>query len=212
MKKLPHIPFYTGDWLKDAAVSVCTPATRGVWIDLLCAMHECNRSGELRGTSEQLARLARCSTVELKAALTELQTSEAAVVEYRNDTWSIANRRMRREAEIRGKRAVAGSVGGSKTSANREQKPDTDNDIDCLRVITEYCTELGLPRTDAEAVFAKWQGNGWTNKGEPIRDWKATIRSWKLQGYLPSQKPQQQNGFGQSEKIKPRGRDISLEQ
>lgn len=147
--------------------------------------------GELRGTSDQLARLARCSAVELEAALTDLQTSNAANVEYRNGVWAIANRRMKREADIRGKRASAGSKGGSETQAKREQKPDTDNDIDCCRLVSEYCTSLGLLCTDGEAVFAKWQGNGWTNKGEPIRDWKATIRSWKLQGYMPSQRPAQ---------------------
>lgn len=186
--KHPHIPLYTGDWMKDAELSVCMPATRGIWIDLLCAMHERNRSGELRGTSDQLARLARCSTVELVAALTDLQTSNAAVVEYRNNSWTIANRRMKREADTREKRADAGSKGGSQAQANREQRPDTDNDIDCQRVIEDYCENLGLPRSDGTACFNKWIGNGWTNRGELIRDWKATCRSWKLQGYMPSQK------------------------
>jgi len=63
--KLPAFQFYPGDWLKDAALARCTPATRGVWMDLLCAMHDLNRSGELRGTADQLARLARCQTVDL---------------------------------------------------------------------------------------------------------------------------------------------------
>jgi hypothetical protein len=157
-------------------------------MDLLCAMHEADRSGELCGTSVQLARLARCSTVELDQALTDLQTSRAADVEKRNGIWSIANRRMKREAAIREKRASAGSQGGSKTQANREQKPDTDSDIDCQRIIEEFCVSLGLPRKDGTACFHKWQGNGWTNRGEPIRDWKATIRSWKAAGYMPSQK------------------------
>ena len=55
--------------MKDPAISLCTPATRGVWIDLLCAMHELGRSGELRGTTDQIARVARCSTAELAQAL-----------------------------------------------------------------------------------------------------------------------------------------------
>lgn len=189
MKKLPHICFYTGDWMKDPKLSLCKPATRGVWMDLLCAMHECDRLGELRGTSEQLARLARCSTAELVEALTELQTTDAAELLQRNGTWVIANRRMKRESVIRGKRAEAGSKGGSISGANREQKPDTDNEVDSQRLVVEYCISLGLPAQDGEACFAKWQGNNWSNGGQPIRDWKATIRSWKLQGYLPSQRP-----------------------
>ena len=54
--------------------------------------------------------------------------------------------------------------------------------------ISAYCRTLELPETDAEAIFDKWQGNGWRNNGDPIVDWKATIRSWKRHGYLPSQK------------------------
>lgn len=188
-KKLPHIPFYTGDYMKDPHLSLCTSATRGIWMDLLCAMHEADRSGELRGTSEQLARLARCSTVELVQALTDLQTSRAADVEQRNSIWYVANRRMKREAATREKRSQAGSLGGSQAQANRERKPDTDNDDDCQRAVEEFCISLGLPRSDGTACFNKWQGNGWTNRGEAIRDWKATCRSWKLQGYMPSQKP-----------------------
>lgn len=95
------MPFYVGDWLKDAELSLCSPATRGVWIDLLCAMHECDRSGVLRGTRDQLSRTARCSTVELALALTDLQTTGAADVTERNGVVTVANRRMIRERNSR---------------------------------------------------------------------------------------------------------------
>jgi hypothetical protein len=51
-----------------------------------------------------------------------------------------------------------------------------------------FAVELGLPASDGEACFHKWEGNGWTNGGKKIKDWKATIRSWNAAGYLPSQK------------------------
>jgi hypothetical protein len=188
VKKLPYITFYAGDWLKDPLLSICTPATRGVWIDLLCAMHESGRSGELRGTGDQIARLARCSTAELAQALTELQTTGAAVVENRNDSWLIANRRMRREAETREKRVAAGSKGGSIRQANREQKPEYENEDEGLRKVREFCKSEGITSGDADFLFWKWHANDWTNSGEQIRDWKATVRSWQRAGYLPSQK------------------------
>src|ERR1022692_1165851 len=189
--KIPHIPLYTGDWMKDTELSLCAPATRGVWIDLLCAMHEHNRCGELSGTSDQLARLARCSTSELEAALTDLQTTNAAVVDKFDDSWVIANRRMKREGDMRQKRAEAGSKGGSKSASKREQYPSTD----ALRVLEEFCTSIGLPASDGTACFYKWQANGWTNSGRPMKDWRATIHSWRLHGYLPSQK-NTKNGAG----------------
>lgn len=198
MKKPPHIPLDTGDWLKDVELGMCTPGTRGIWMDLLCAMHERNRCGELNGTSDQIARLGRCSVLELEAALAELKGTNAASIEISGQTWVIANRRMKREHEIRLKRAGAGSIGGSKTASKIEARPETDSDAECQQVIEGYCVELGLPRSDGAAIFNKWIGNGWVNGGEPIRDWRATIRSWKLHGYLPSQKPQR-NGFKQPE-------------
>src|SRR5947209_6824115 len=70
--KEPFIDFYTGDWMKDQAVSRCAPATRGVWIDLLCGMHDDSRSGRLIGTADVLARLGRCSAAELVLALNDL--------------------------------------------------------------------------------------------------------------------------------------------
>lgn len=97
MAKPPAFQFYTGDWLKDPALSICSPATRGVWIDLICAMHESDRSGRLCGTHEQLARVARCSTVELAQALTDIQTTGAADVTERNGVVTVTNRRMYRE-------------------------------------------------------------------------------------------------------------------
>lgn len=57
-----------------------------------------------------------------------------------------------------------------------------------LEEITAFCRTLGLPASDAESIFHKWEGNGWTNGPRPIKDWQATIRSWKAAGYLPSQK------------------------
>jgi hypothetical protein len=70
-----------------------------------------------------------------------------------------------------------------------------------LEEILLFCVELEVPRTDGESCFHKWEGNGWKNGNAQIKDWKATMRSWKAAGYLPSQK--QNNGFGSSPKPQP---------
>lgn len=97
MPKLPAFQFYPGDWMKDPKVSMLSAASRGVWIDLLCAMHEADRSGELCGTTEQFARITRCSTVEFVQALTDFQTTGVADVTERNGKVTVINRRMKRE-------------------------------------------------------------------------------------------------------------------
>jgi len=105
MAKHFYMKFDIGDWMKDAAVGRCTPATRGIWIDLLCAMHESGRTGELSGTRDQIARLGRCSAAELAHALTDIQITRAADVTTRNGNVTITNRRMSREHEMRVKAA-----------------------------------------------------------------------------------------------------------
>lgn len=64
----------------------------------------------------------------------------------------------------------------NKTRATREE-------------ISEFCKSSGLFPRDVEYLWNKWEGNGWTNNKQAIKDWKATVRTWKAQGdILPSQK------------------------
>jgi len=93
--------FNTGDWLKDPKLSMCLPATRGIWIDAVAAMHEDGRSGSLSGTPCQLTRVLRCTESALMAAIDDLQTTGAADVTVRNGNVTLINRRMNREAKIR---------------------------------------------------------------------------------------------------------------
>jgi hypothetical protein len=50
--------------------------------------------------------------------------------------------------------------------------------------VERYCREIGLTGEDGEVFFEKKQGQGWKN----VKDWRATIRCWKLEGYHHSQK------------------------
>jgi len=54
--------------------------------------------------------------------------------------------------------------------------------------IDQFCRDNGLTPRDAEALWSKWEGNGWMNGKQKIKNWQMTIRSWKAQGYMPSQK------------------------
>lgn len=52
----------------------------------------------------------------------------------------------------------------------------------------QFFASVGLPQSDADYTFHKWQGNGWVNGKNPIKDWKATVRQWKTGNFMPSQK------------------------
>jgi len=45
--KLPSFQFYPGDWRKDPNLSRATHEEKGVWMDMLCLMHECEERGVL---------------------------------------------------------------------------------------------------------------------------------------------------------------------
>lgn len=97
MGKFPAFQYYTGDWMKDPNLSMCSPATRGIWIDLICAMHELGRCGQVIGTVDQLCRLGRCTSAEMSAAIAELRETRTATVSERDGRFTVENRRMRRE-------------------------------------------------------------------------------------------------------------------
>lgn len=189
----PHIQLYVGDWRKDLAVQSLSYHHRGIWFELLMLMHCSEDRGRLvlsgkPMTNASLARLLGLSEQESQSAI-EILLSQG--VASRDQTGALINRRMCREENIRRKRAEAGSKGGAKTQAKREQHPDIDND-NGLEKVREFSKGEGIPLTDADWFYWKGKANGWTNAGRPILDWKATLRSWHRAGYLPSQKQQAQ--------------------
>lgn len=58
-----------------------------------------------------------------------------------------------------------------------------------------FAKGIGLPPSDGEAMFWKFEANGWKNGRNPVKDWQATMRQWKCSSYHPSQN-QRNNGHG----------------
>jgi hypothetical protein len=96
--------FYTGDWMKDPNLSKCSAATRGIWMDLLCAMHENGRTGIITGTVAELAQMCRCSEQEMRYTIVTLRKNEVAEIRKCNakkQNVTVVNRRMNREHKAR---------------------------------------------------------------------------------------------------------------
>lgn len=65
--KRPSFQFYPGDWLLDQKLRKCSPAARGVWIDVLCALHNSDDGyGFMRCTLAELANAVGPSKVHLR--------------------------------------------------------------------------------------------------------------------------------------------------
>jgi hypothetical protein len=209
MAKLPWFKFYPTWWLGDTELSKCTSATRGVWMDLLCAMHQSGRSGELRGTTDQIARLARCSTVELTQALTELQATGTADVTFRNNDVTVINRLMKREAkdrtdtalrvkkhrsnndvtekkrgrskkiEVRSKNKENTGAAPRLAESNLHRRPT----VPTLQQVEEVFFRNGGTKEQAEKFFAKHEATEWYLNNSPIKNFASLVP-----GYLSAWK------------------------
>jgi hypothetical protein len=79
MRNQPWVPFYNGDWVKDPALRMCSAATRGIWIDLICAMYEMGQ-GSITGTLAQISRIPGVDWTSMLEAIEELRDTNAATV------------------------------------------------------------------------------------------------------------------------------------
>jgi hypothetical protein len=202
MANQPYLPLYTGDWKKDPQLSMCSPATRGIWVDLLCSFHD-SKTGETTGTLEQFSRLCRCNTTSMLSALNELVSTGTANVEQNGELYTVTCRRMKKMAEISAKRAEAGSKGGAKVKQSLEneneyqvpgsgatgKKNPEGGRLCSQKELEDFCVhELGLPRSDGEYLWLHWEENGWKRGKEQVKNWKMAARKWKAGGFFPSQK------------------------
>ena len=114
--KRPAFQFYPADWRRDAALQSCSVAARGLWIELMCVMHDCEPYGVLSVngksmTSAQVARLVGEQEKVVARLMTEL---EDAGVCSRDGQGRLFSRRMVKDEAVREVRA-AGGQGGAGT-------------------------------------------------------------------------------------------------
>jgi hypothetical protein len=112
--KRPSFQFYPSDWLRDTALRSCSTGARGLWIDMICFMHEGSPYGYLKVADKvilpaNLARMVGETLDVVEGWLHELH--EAGV--YDIDNGAIFSRRMIRDEELRQKRAEGGKLGGN---------------------------------------------------------------------------------------------------
>ena len=120
--KLPSMQFYPGDYLKDAELRLCSPAARGVWMDILCLMFEAKRRGVLR--AKTIKKLSKMVSGCKPKYIQELIDNKVMFVAPRSGAFY--SKRLIRDEIARRRKAFSGRKGGkqtaSKTQANREAK------------------------------------------------------------------------------------------
>lgn len=128
--KRPWLKFYPADWRADPALRMCSIGARGLWMEMLCLMHEAVPYGALlvKGapvSERQLAGLAGISLRETALLLAELA---AAGVFSRDDDGTIFSRRMRRDAE-RAERDKANGREGGNPNLKRGVNPQDNGEV-----------------------------------------------------------------------------------
>ena len=111
--KRPAFQFYPADWRKDTALQTCSMAAQGLWVNLLCVMHECKPYGHLVINGKALtdiraARLMGLAAKDYTKLLAEIE--DAGVVSVTSDG-VLFSRRMVRDEEVRNARAAGGGEG-----------------------------------------------------------------------------------------------------
>ena len=112
--KRPSFQFYPSDWLRDTALRSCSTGARGLWIDMICFMHEGNPYGYLKVgdkviLADNLHRMVGETLEVVTGWLNELSTAGV----YDVDKGVICSRRMIRDEELRQKRSEGGKLGGN---------------------------------------------------------------------------------------------------
>lgn len=115
MSKAPAFQFYPGDWQRDAALQSCSIAARGLWMEMLCIMHQSQPYGCLKINGKvveisTLSRLVGASQREVKTLIEEL---ENAGVFQRDSDGAICSKRMINDEKTRKARAEGGKKGGN---------------------------------------------------------------------------------------------------
>lgn len=65
--KRPSFQFYPGDWQANSRLRRCTHEEKGIWIDVMCLLHDQDEYGIARWTLKEIAQAVGASVAKLKS-------------------------------------------------------------------------------------------------------------------------------------------------
>jgi hypothetical protein len=197
--KLPWLKFYPSDWLSDEALRGCSPAARGLWVDLICLMAKSKKHGYLLAGdkpmgAEHIARIFGESLERTSELLVEL--AQSGVYSIEQDT--IFSRRMVKDE--RGRKSNRDKVLRWRNHHVTNMKPICNQDVTPQRLEArgqrldikreraqvrptlaqwaDYARQIGWQGKDVQGAFDHYEANGWRVGGKaPVKDWQAAARN-----------------------------------
>lgn len=160
-------------WLSDPALSKCSPMVRGIWMDLLCAMH-LDSSPSITGNPAVLSRLSRSTLEEMQEALDELEsTGTAEVLRHDNGEVTLTSRRLKKGLKAREK-------GANRQREYRERHSSNANVTPIVTGLSQeknnYVTKKGGYRGDKEGLKEKGDARG-KNQSREMKNAEVTLLS-----------------------------------
>jgi hypothetical protein len=200
-KKEPWMKFYPSDWRGDPRLRMCSIGARGLWMEMLCIMHEAEPYGHMvvgnvPVTNRQLASLAAISQTDCMKFMAELESSR--VYSRQEGTGIIYSRRMVRDKakaerdRENGKgggnpKLKGGDNGGVNPPDNHPDKAQKLEARDQIDDVDDGARTPGLPPSSPEMALTEellviaghdlsfWPP-GWC--GAPVR-----VRTWLNSGW-----------------------------
>lgn len=122
MNSNPWLKFYPQDWLGESALRLCSPAAKGLWIDMICIMHQSGgyllNNGQIV-TDRNLVSLTGIEESTLVLLKDELKTHGVFSV---NNKGVIYSRRMIKDVEKSKKLKKNGKNGGNPSLCKEKEK------------------------------------------------------------------------------------------
>lgn len=191
--KRPAFQFYPGDWMRSTDLRSCSIGARGLWIDMICLMHEGNPYGFLRVGDKDilpdtLARIVGGVHTQIEEWLIEL---EQAGVLSRDQGGTIYSRRMVRDEDVRVRRSAGGeksllhpnvqqrkgnpirvssrpSLGGSPATASASALQDTSPPAPLRVSSSNAVLQNPSPLTNTNTSPPKVNGNHYRKDAESL--------------------------------------------
>lgn len=120
--------FWPQDWERDSCLADCSLAAQGLWIRMLCLMHEASPRGHLVQNGKQVSdtKLARASRISEREVLRLVNELEAEGVFSRTPEGTIFSRRMVRDdaLSVQGKQNAGKRWAKGKPKGHPNSKPN----------------------------------------------------------------------------------------
>ena len=151
LREQPYLPLYVQDFLTDEKLIECSAETTGVYIRLMCILHKSDMYGcillkqkdkqtddNVKNFANKIAKQMPYDVATIERSLKEL--IEEKVITLEND--ELYQKRMKRDAILSDKRAVAGKKGGKGKEKKDFAKANNKAKIEAnVKATSEYENE-----------------------------------------------------------------------